>query len=460
MKSALRIIPVALLLSVVGTVAAVPAPAGRAALVGSTAAAPAPPTHRPRYQGCSSNGSPSFVGISPANTPNFAATGSGVAAGYSNAACDPNDFIGAGQSNGTGGDGGASYASIGAGLSNAITDAPSAFVGGGVFNAAAGFPQMGGNSSNDAVIAGGESNTVYETDSGIVAGDGNQISSQASQQAPYPNTQDFIGAGLQNGIATNDAGIVAGFQNRIGSNYSFVGGGEYNKVWGGYADAAVAGASNYARGGLSLVGAGEANQANGEASAIGAGYSNKTAAYGAFIGAGYTNGVTGVDSFVGAGRSDIVNGVEAFIGAGQGSSVTGELAAIPGGNFNVAAGYASFAGGVRSEAFNDGAFVWSDDGGSTSANLRSSNKDQFLVRSSGGVVFYTDPRLTCGMLLQPGANTWTPVGKACASTGAGADADIDSVTMAALTARHQALVARVAALESQLDAIATHSLGR
>jgi hypothetical protein len=426
--------------------------------VGSVAAAPVPATHRPQYQSCASNGSPAFVGISPANTPNFAATGSGVVAGYTNAACDLNNFIGAGQLNGTGGDGGSPFSSIAAGQNNAVQEGPSAFVGGGVSNFAGTYYDSLGPSGNDAVVVGGESNDVLEVDSGIVAGNGNAIISQAYQLAPYPNLQDFIGAGLQNSIGTDDAGIVAGYQNNVGSNFSFIGAGEYNKVWSGYADAAVAGAYNYAQGGLSLVGAGEANKATGEASAIGAGYSNKAKAYGDFIGAGYTNGATGMESFVGAGKSGLATGLESFIGAGQSNAVTGQLAGIPGGISNVADGFADFVGGTRAATRYYGTFVWGDDAPATSVKLQSSGNDQFLVRSSGGIFYYTNPRLTCGLELRPGSNAWTPIGKACANTTAkNADADVDDATMAALTAEHRRLVARVAALESQLDALATRS---
>jgi hypothetical protein len=398
------------------------------------------PALRSRAQGCAANGSPSFIGIASTKTPDYAGSGAGVAAGYSNSSCDFTDFIGAGILNVVGGEGLSSYASIGAGQNNTIDIAPNGFVGGGQSNAVYGYAT--GSDSSDSAIVAGRSNTVNVPESAIAAGSNNSIYIEDAM-FDYGGTNDFIGSGAQNYIAAAQSALVAGYQNGIGSDYSFVGAGEFNRVQEGYADGDVAGAYNTVAGGLSFVGSGESNRVVARAAAIGAGYHNHSLAYGAFIGAGASNTNSGIDAAIGGGKSNVDSGAQGFVGAGQGNIASGTDAVISGGIANVATGYASFAGGVRASARNDGTFVWSDDGGSGSVNLASKGPNEFLVRSSGGVFFYSDPQLTCGVELKPGTATWTPIGSKCAVASDEAD----------LRAENRALVARVAKLETEMAAV-------
>jgi len=70
------------------------------------------------------------------------------------------------------------------------------------------------------------------------------------------------------------------------------------------------------------------------------------------------------------------------VGGGESNTASGDYATVPGGYFNVADGDYSFAAGRYAKAKHDGAFVWGDD---TYADFASTDRDQFLIRASGGV---------------------------------------------------------------------------
>ncbi len=78
---------------------------------------------------------------------------------------------------------------------------------------------------------------------------------------------------------------------------------------------------------------------------------------------------------------------------------------MPGGYANTATGVASFAAGTNSDARSNGAFVWSDNA-AKATQLKSFAANQFLVRASGGVKFYTNSILTSGVQLAAGSGTW------------------------------------------------------
>ena len=81
---------------------------------------------------------------------------------------------------------------------------------------------------------------------------------------------------------------------------------------------------------------------------------------------------------------------------------------VPGGDNNTASGWYSFAAGRRAKiaAVHDGAFLFAD---STDADFNSAAADEFAVRASGGVVFYTNSALSAGVVMAAGAGAWSPV---------------------------------------------------
>ena len=76
------------------------------------------------------------------------------------------------------------------------------------------------------------------------------------------------------------------------------------------------------------------------------------------------------------------------------------------GNYTLANGVSSVAMGYHARALHDGSFIFNDKEddfdfvGTTAAN-------QFMVKASGGTVFYTDADLTTGVELLPGAGAWS-----------------------------------------------------
>ena len=56
-------------------------------------------------------------------------------------------------------------------------------------------------------------------------------------------------------------------------------------------------------------------------------------------------------------------------------------------------------------SYHAGAFAWAD---STDADMASTANNQFTVRASGGVRFFSDPDATVGVQLAAGGNSWAP----------------------------------------------------
>ena len=75
----------------------------------------------------------------------------------------------------------------------------------------------------------------------------------------------------------------------------------------------------------------------------------------------------------------------------------------PGGSMNNVGGAYSFGAGRRAKANYDGCFVWGD---STNADVGATVKNQFIVRATGGVLFYTKGDLSTGVRLAKGGTSW------------------------------------------------------
>ncbi|UCC80270.1 MAG: tail fiber domain-containing protein, partial [Candidatus Zixiibacteriota bacterium] len=75
-----------------------------------------------------------------------------------------------------------------------------------------------------------------------------------------------------------------------------------------------------------------------------------------------------------------------------------------------ASGNNSFAGGRHAQADHNNSFVWSDlPIGPSVVPLQTSSDNQFLVRSAGGIKFYTNANLTSGVELTPGSSSWSSI---------------------------------------------------
>jgi hypothetical protein len=390
----------------------------------------------------------------------------GVLGGFFDKACDQASAIGAGAENVIAGNGNALDSFIGAGGANAVTGF-SAFVGAGSYNEAAGQGAFVGAGSDGTAqapgsfvgaggyeygqqsgAAAGGGNVADGTDSFIGAGDLNVITSGG--------TGSFIGGGgsadfshgTQNSISAADSFIGAGDNNRVSAQEGFVGGGTGATVTGNYSGIA-AGFGDGVTGNRSFAGAGGFNLVSAQAAFVGAGNGNAAKAEGSFVGAGGTsvsnggNLALGQDSFVGAGDANGASGTANFIGGGAyaliastatysvlaggqsnvvapnggvnlqyasvgggiGNTASGLSSTTPGGEDNTATGTVSFAAGYDAKAVHNGSFVWSDYvNGSGFVDDKAAN--QFVVRASGGTVFYSNEKATSGVELTEGSGAW------------------------------------------------------
>lgn len=294
-------------------------------------------------------------------------------------------------------------------------------------------------------------NSASGGDSFIGGGDGNQVTGTG--------TNGFIGGGVDNSVGGANSGILAGQNNQIqsGANNSLIGGGRYNVMKGSYSvifsgeyntidsDAQSsfigAGRYNYINSDFSAIGAGESNTIsdNSDYSFIGSGSTNHidnnspysgilagqdntigpSASYSA-IGGGQNNEITGSYSFIGAGSDNTVSGSYSTILGGEGNEITGSYGFIGGGldntvsgDYAIALGRDATASGDYSVAFgrganaaHDGAFVFAD---ANSGGLSSSAVNQFTMRFTNEITFFTNTGTSNGRRLQSGQSAWGSV---------------------------------------------------
>jgi len=316
---------------------------------------------------------------------------------------------------------------------------------------------FGGNSITPgvvgAVISGGgnasNKNLVTDNYSTIGGGTGNQVgNNNSSIDDAYYNTVGggynnkatgqyaFIGGGLGNEAtalyctvsgggsnkATGSSATIAGGQNNQAVGGAFVGGGFNNNASIGNSTIS-GGEANTAKASYATIGGGRNNEAGGIYSIINGGRYNKTSANYATIGGGGTtvshdsstaNRVTdeyGTVSGGGnnqAGDADVnsANKPYATVGGGMNNEASGAYSTVPGGRNNVAGGSYSFAAGRRAKASYSGCFVWGD---SNDADIEAHGPNRFMVRSSGGVWFYSNSTQTTGVRLPANDSAWTTV---------------------------------------------------
>jgi hypothetical protein len=250
--------------------------------------------------------------------------------------------------------------------------------------------------------------------------------------------QAFVGGGTGGTVSGNYSGIAAGFGDSVTGVASFAGAGGFNVA--SAQDAFVgAGSGNTASAEGSFVGAGgtfgsnKGNLASGQDSFVGAGDSNSAKALNSFIGGGADNAIASSASYavLAGGLKNTVSGELATVGGGFDNSAAGEFATIPGGSENRANGAASFAAGYRAEALNPGSFVWSDYV-SGSGYVKDTAANQFIVRASGGTVFYSNEAATSGVQLTAGSGAWANLSDRNAKT---AIAPLDDASILASVVR-------------------------
>jgi hypothetical protein len=169
--------------------------------------------------------------------------------------------------------------------------------------------------------------------------------------------------------------LPTSFTNSVASDWGTIGGGEDNQIQGTSAAATIGGGkSNHIQAGnlSSTIGGGQQNQilANAYASTIGGGNGNEI-------------------------LPDVFQGT---VGGGAGNSVGGYYATVPGGLYNHANGYSSFAAGQQAQALHQGAFVWAD---SQNAVFTSTTNDEFSLRAQNGVHIQSDAGIHLDALNTP-----------------------------------------------------------
>jgi hypothetical protein len=198
----------------------------------------------------------------------------------------------------------------------------------------------------------------------------------------YDNYADYTGTvgGGANNWAEDYAMVGGGYNNVADDSFGTIGGGVQNIAY--YAGTVGGGTTNSAYGSYATVGGGDFNNAGGN---------NGYGVY-ATVGGGYNNGAVGPSATVGGGANNFAAGQYATVAGGYGDNASGDY---------------SFAGGRQAYAPYPGDFVWSDDSGGLfeSTVFAATATNQFAVRATGGVVFYTSG--TAGTQLAPGSGSWS-----------------------------------------------------
>jgi hypothetical protein len=386
---------------------------------------------------------------------NWAGGGDTVAGGYENLATGGGGFIGGGSENMALGSNAAicggwqnyapGYVSfIGSGYGNNAIEAWTT-VGGGVGNTANNFhATIGGGMNNmasgaESTIAGGDTNEASNDSAFVGGGRSNTASGIESTVSGGGDNSAFgnnatVGGGNTNQATQPNATVAGGYSNDANAEYTTIGGG-WNNTTNNTADTVSGGKDNTASSDYSFVGGGNGNWAGGTQATVGGGFSNQATAESATIAGGYNNEANAINATVGGGWNNlasnnsatvpggsenvasggysfaaggqcVASGLASTVGGGGYNIASGINATVPGGNHNTAQGNYSFAAGNNAKALNKGCFVWGD---STASDVWCTTDNTWVVRSSGGVYFYTDPSYGMGSYLSPGGSSWNSV---------------------------------------------------
>ncbi len=216
-----------------------------------------------------------------------------------------------------------------------------------------------------------------------------------NNNSPAPNViGGFSGNAATNGAvgATIAGGGESGSANTVSSRFGTVGGGDNNSA-SGEVSTVAGGFSNFATAFGATVGGGTINSASGEVSTAAGGEQNRA---------------NGEWSTVAGGFSNTASGVASTVAGGYTNTAGGSYSTVAGGLHNTANGVGSFAAGeYTSDGGQAGAFLWGDN--STTTVLSATGPNQFLVRATNGITFYTTPGLTTGVTVAFGGGSWASV---------------------------------------------------
>ncbi len=288
-----------------------------------------------------------------------------------------------------------------------------------------------GNAASAAgsVISGGASNTVIGLYSSVGGGAGNTAGNAASDRHiviaggvdnSVTDHHSVIGGGRQNRVTQEYSTIAGGYTNVIENTYSFIGGGRFNRIRA--RDNVIGGGGhNLIDIGdiFSVVGGGESNKIHNDRCFIGGGRGNVASNIYVTIGGGDKNVARGDSATISGGWTNYIGSADAaVIAGGRGNKIHNncDYSTIPGGRGNIidnSADYA-FAGGRGAHVTHDGTFMWADH--NSSPRLYSTAENQFIVRASGGVIFYSANNTTAGVRLPSGSGSWSSLSDRNAKT--------------------------------------------
>jgi hypothetical protein len=146
------------------------------------------------------------------------------------------------------------------------------------------------------------------------------------------------------------------------------------------------------------------NTATNTNTTVSGGRDNDAAGVGATVGGGQANRAQGPSAVTAGGYFNAATGPATAILGGSSNVASGLASAVLGGSENTAAGDYSVAAGRRARSAHPGSFVWAD---ATDRDLSTTRANEFVSRASGGMRLYSDPGLTAGVTLAPGAGSWS-----------------------------------------------------
>ena len=336
-----------------------------------------------------------------------------IGGGEKNTASESHSIVGGGFRNTASG----SSSTVGGGSQNTAIETD-ATVGGGRGNTASG--QLSTVSSGDRNIASGPRSTVggggRNTASGSESTVGGGILNSASNdystvsggtRNTASGSESTVGGGHDNIASGPRSTVGGGFRNTVSGSASFIGGGENNTASSNFATVS-GGMTNTASELYATVSGGYQNTASGFTAFIGGGDNNSATRAKATVSGGTQNTASGDSATVAGGRENLASGHRSTVSGGVQNTASGYDAAVPGGRNNVAGGRFSFAAGLKAKATHQGSFVWAD---SLGRSFKSTTKDQFSVRASGGMRVVTSiddsGNDAAGVILNSGAGAWS-----------------------------------------------------
>jgi hypothetical protein len=174
-------------------------------------------------------------------------------------------------------------------------------------------------------------------------------------------------------------------------------------------DTLASGASSIAMGNLSTASGTRSTAMGGSTTASG---SNSTALGFNTTASGLNSVAMGGNTLSSGFNSSLATGINT-VASGEASTAMGSSTTASGGGSiamganTIASGNVSMAMGFNATAGHDGAFVFGDT--STNIHVTSTDTDQFIVRATRGVRFFTNSTHTSGVQLTPSASAWTTV---------------------------------------------------